>query len=97
MARALGQFRDQGREVFGAAVSIVRGIGLQNFRYSLECGRLDGGGGAVVAGDEDVYVPVQLGRGADGVKGGGLEARMVVFCDYQNGHGQSLTILSLHS
>ena len=72
------------------------GVGDFDGGHALELSRLLGGGAAVAAGDEDVDVATDLGGCGNGVEGGGLEAGVVVFGDYEDSHDQ-ITFASFFS
>jgi hypothetical protein len=86
VAVASGVGDDQCRQVLGGLALVVGSVGDFDQADALQCGGLLGGGAAVAAGDEDVDVATDFPGGGDGVEGGGLEALLVVFGDYEDSH-----------
>ena len=96
VAVAGGVSDDQRGEVFRSLALVVGGVGDFDEGHALQRGGLLGSGGAGGASDKNMDVTANFPGGGDGVEGSGLEALLVVFGDYENGHDQ-ITLASFLS
>ena len=88
MAVGGGDGQHLGGHVFSQSVGESIAIGVDDFGHTGDlCGSRSGGTG-IAAGHQHVHITTGLRRSGHGVQGRALDGGVVVFSDYECGHGQ---------
>ncbi|MNY51234.1 hypothetical protein D3C86_1868050 [compost metagenome] len=89
MAVARSQRQHLGGDVLGQAVLQRCAIGMDDFGHASDLGSGGRSGGGAFAGHQHMHIATAGHGGRHGVEGCGLDGGVVVFCDYEGGHGNS--------
>src|SRR5690606_2229196 len=86
MAVTCGDFGNQEGDIFRQLIGVGGVVGNQNLAHARHLGRGFTHGTTVGTGDQNIDIATDsLGRG-NHIEGSGVEAAVVVLCNYENAH-----------